>query len=160
MINSSQVFLTILLVASTLAAYYFKDTEFYSSLVLGALAVIMLVLIIVYRNRQTPSQIEDASSTEITEYPPTMPISPRLDLLPLDAKLGRLLDKCIDEATTTAKLNIKIHLPLPEEIMYRGEKVKVEGGLTVEMNSNSVLTKTETATSITQPKITQRELAE
>jgi len=159
MINSSQVFLTILLVASALAAYYFFYTEFYSSLVLGALAVIMLVLIVVYRNRQTPSQIEDTSSPEII-VPPTMPISPRLDLLPLDAKLGRLLDKCIDEATTTAKLNIKIHLPLPEEIMYRGEKVKVEGGLTVEMNSNSVLTKTETATSITQPKITQRELAE
>jgi hypothetical protein len=120
----------------------------------------MLVLIVVYRNRQTPSQIEDASSPEII-VPPAMPISPRLDLLPLDAKLGRLLDKCIDEATTTAKLNIKIHLPLPEEIMYRGEKVKVEGGLTVEMNSNSVLTKTSqtpTTAPIQQPQIKLKEI--
>jgi Ca2+/Na+ antiporter len=168
MLNRNQVFLIILAATSIISAWILKDIDYYSAVILLIVTAVVFVLIWVYRSKKkSNSQTEPAEnsySQEDANYRNPQVLAPQtsqpLDQLPLDAKLGILLDRCIEQATTTAKLDVKIHLPLPQEIMYRGEKVKVEGGLTVELKSDTILTKNEDTAPVTQPKINQRELKE
>jgi hypothetical protein len=148
MVNRNQVFLIIIAAISIISAWILKDIDYYSSVILLIVtAVVFFLIFFVYRTKKKPLPPPEHEESKLEILPPpNANQSPQhYDLLPFDQKIGRLIDKCIDEATTTAKLNIKVQLPLPPEIDYRGEKVKIEGNLTVEMNSTTTLTKTATA---------------
>ncbi len=158
MLNRNQVFLIIIATVSIISAWILKDIDYYSAIILLVITAVVFVLILVYRNKKKPLPIEQEESTPTQDILPPSRTNPQqnYDLLPFDQKIGKLIDKCIDEATTTATLNIKVQLPLPPEIEYRGEKVKVEGNLTVEMNSTTTLTKTVTAPTQNQSGYTEK----
>jgi len=150
-INKNQVFLITIALTSIIAAWYLKDSDYWSAVILLIVTAVTFVLVWVYRSQKQPAQAQTVKREVFNSEREENSYSNKTEIIAPNTQTQKGLDgilvNTIDRFFSTAQVTgtITMNLPINKKIDYHGEQLEVKGNLEVKINGS-------TQTAVNQPQ--------